>query len=125
MSWDAYLETTGECRVLAEWNYTHNTNGMIAVAYEAVAGETTPQCGGPLGPAIGPAWWKRLDGVSGADGADYLALIITALEADPDRYRAMDPKNKWGSYDSLLPVLRQMRDAPGQAAPGTMWSVSG
>jgi hypothetical protein len=125
MSWDAYLETAGECRVIRDWNYTHNTNGMIAAAYEAVTGEATERCDGPLGPVIGAAWWRRLDGLSGTDGAAYLAEIVKGLEADPERYRAMNPENKWGSYDSLLEVLREMRDAPGKDGPHTMWSVSG
>lgn len=106
------------------WNHTHNTNAMIAAAYEAVSGEQTAQCGGPLGPVIGAAWWDRLNGASGADGAAYLGQIITGLEADPERYRAMNPPNGWGSYDSLLDVLRKMRDAV-PAGEASVWEVSG
>jgi hypothetical protein len=125
MSWDADLVTAGENRSIAWWNYTHNTNGMIAAAYEAATGQDTPQCGGTLGPAIGAAWWERLDGQRGDIGAGYLAVIVEALEADPQRFRAMDPPNGWGSYDTLLPVLRKMRDAPGSDGPHLAWNVSG
>ena len=58
MSWDAYLYTTEtrncpHCSGVLDqteqeviWrNYTHNTNGMIAAAYEAVTGSSTEQCG--------------------------------------------------------------------------------
>ena len=138
MSWDATLEVTDttlcphcggavstESYDVESWNYTHNTNDMIAAAYEAVSGEQTEQCDGPLGPAIGAAWWKRLDGASGEDGATYLSEIIKGLEADPDRYRAMNPENGWGDYDRLLVVLREMRDAPASHDLPTTWRVSG
>ncbi len=138
MSWDATLEVTGttvcpHCggtvstgRYEAEsWSYTHNTNNMIAAAYEAASGEQTEQAGGSLGPVIGAAWWDRLDGVSGEDGAAYLGQIITGLEADPDRYRAMNPENGWGDYDRLLKVLREMRDAPARHELPTAWRASG
>jgi hypothetical protein len=124
VSWDAYLtDDRGHCE--GSWNYTHNTNGMIAAAYEAVTGESTEQCDGPLGPAIGAAWWHRLDGAFGNTGADYLGKIIEGLEADPGRYREMNPPNGWGSYDSLLEVLREMRDTALRCDRPTTWEVSG
>ena len=141
MSWDATLyavtEVTHcpECghelaepreeRSEVEWfNFTHNTNAMIAAAFEAVSGEGTEQCGGSLGKVIGPAWWRKLDGASGAGGAEYLGRIIAGLEADPARFRAMNPPNGWGSYDDLLEVLCKMREAvPEDEA--TVWHASG
>lgn len=142
MSWDADLyaitETTqcGECGHALDppkrgeewaesWNYTHNTNGMIAAAYEAVSGEATEQASGPLGPVIGAAWWKRLDGARGEGGLEYLRQVIAGLEADPDRYRAMNPENGWGDYDRLLDVLRRMRDATAELGQRALWRVSG
>jgi hypothetical protein len=144
MSWDATLYAVTEVKNCTEcghelaepreersgigwWNYTHNTNAMIAAAYEAVSGDATEQCGGPLGKAIGPAWWRRLDGASGPDGAAYLGQIIQGLEADPERFRAMNPPNGWGCYDGpdgVLGVLRKMRDSvpDGEAS---VWHVSG
>lgn len=110
MSWDASLtDDRGHCE--GDWSFTHNTNDMIAAALLAETGDETPQCGGSLGFAIGPAWWKRLNGANGEDGKRYLAAIINGLESDPNRYRAMNPANGWGSYDHLLAVLREMRDA--------------
>src|SRR2546422_1037856 len=98
MSWDADLRAISGTQEIyvRDWNYTHNCNGMIAAAYQAASGEATEQCDGPLGPAIGPAWWKRLNGASGEDGRAYLAKIIDGLEADPGKYRAMNPDNGWG-----------------------------
>lgn len=119
MSWDAYFDG-------GAWNYTHNTNRMIAAAYEAATGETTEQCGGSLGAIIGPAWWNRLNGMTGRDGAAYLGQIISGLESDPDRFRAMNPANGWGDYDRLLDVLREMKRT-GEAACCDVrrWDVSG
>lgn len=141
MSWDATLyavtRTThcGECGHELEepredrdeigwWNYTHNTNPMIAAAYEAVTGRETEQCGGPLGKVIGPAWWDKLRDAPGADGKAYLSQIIEGLEADPERFRAMNPANGWGSYDGLLRVLCGMRDAVPDGELSA-WHVSG
>lgn len=119
MSWDAYIGGQS-------WNYTHNTNGMIAAAYMAAAGEDTPQAGGSLGPMIGPAWWQRLEGMTGAEGAQYLGQIIAGLTSDPALFRAMNPANEWGSYDGLLRVLRDMRNASEDAiGAGERWSASG
>jgi hypothetical protein len=122
MSWSAWL-TDDRDHLEGDWGYTHNTNDMLAAAYEAQTGEETEQCGGLLGPAIGPAWWKRLDGTSGDEGRTYLTAIIDGLEADPTRYRAMNPENGWGDYDSLLKVLTEMRDAVPEWP--TTWRVSG
>jgi hypothetical protein len=122
MSWDADL-IDDRGHVEGSWNFTHNTNRMIATAYAAVGGEQTEQCDGPLGPVIGPAWWHRLDGASGEDGRRYLSQIIKGLEADPERYRAMNPANGWGDYDRLLVVLREMRDRVPDWP--TRWEVSG
>jgi hypothetical protein len=120
MSWDATLETT---ETIASFNFTHNTNGMIAAAYEAASGEQTPECGGPLGKIIGAAWWRKLDGASGCDGRAYLDQIIKGLTSDPARFRAMNPANGWGDYDGLLGVLREMRNAvPDEPS---VWRVSG
>lgn len=140
MSWDADLYAVTEApkcphcggslgtpdeRRMGSWNYTHNTNAMIAEAVRVTIGAGTPQATGPLGPVIGPAWWKRLDGVSGHLGAAYLASVIEGLESDPERFRAMDPPNGWGSYDTLLEVLREMQREPGAIDEPTVWRVNG
>ena len=109
MSWDA--DFNGQW-----WNYTHNTNRMLAAAYESVTGEQTEDCDHPLlGPAIGPTWYKRLDGMTAAESIAYLGQIIEGLRRDPDRYREMNPENGWGDYAGILRVLEAMRHAAVEA----------
>ncbi|HUW00815.1 MAG TPA: hypothetical protein VMW08_00550 [Acidimicrobiales bacterium] len=105
------------------WNFTHNTNGMIAEALQAATGETVEECGGPLGPVIGPAWWERLNGMTGPEGGEFLDTIVKALMADPVRFEAMNPENGWGSYESLLKVLADMRDSVPEWP--CVWQASG
>jgi|SRR5215469_13792607 len=120
MSWDADFDG-------GSWNYTHNTNGMIAAAYESVTGESTEPYDFPiLGKVIGPTWWKRLDGMTGAQGSEYLGQIINGLESDPNRFRAMNPDNGWGDFDTLLATLRDMKAASDNACCGARkWAASG
>jgi len=112
VSWDAFLvadvpdyrNPVSEWHaIFGEWNYTSNTNGMIR--------------------ATGCDWPLDFGGRSGPDGAAYLHRVITALESDPVRFEAMNPPNGWGSYESLLDVLREMRAAvPEELCTwGIMW----
>ena len=104
MSWDAHLiDDRGHEE--GWWNYTHNCNAMLdAVLGKQVATTPTPFWGGHC-------WWMILDGMDGKSGQALLAEMIESLEAEPDRFRAMNPENGWGDYDSLVKVLTAMRDA--------------
>jgi len=125
MGWNAYL-TDDRGHTEGEWNYTHNTNGMVAaallVSHHLPLGhiDSGP---GPLGRAIGPCWWDHLHGKSGPEGAALLNAVIRQLETYPDQFRDMDPPNGWGGYDTLLPLLREMRDRVPEWP--TTWSVHG
>jgi hypothetical protein len=95
MSWDInlYVTVDGHTVELPEtWvNYTHNCNRMIRFAglvewpYE-VAGWQADRLG------------RRL------------REVLVDMEANPATFRAMDPDNGWGSYDSLVPVLRKVAE---------------
>lgn len=117
MSWDAYLnevrlidycescgqglpETRREEREVGAWNYTRNVTPMIAAAWSIATGAP-----------IEHNWWDMLNGLDGPKGKSHIATVIRALESDPHHFRSMNPPNGWGSYDTLLPVLRAMRDA--------------
>jgi hypothetical protein len=102
MSYDINLETTpveeechhcdGTGRVtssdeLTWWNYTSNCAGMwrkagadLAAFHGKPASECTPS----------------------------LKSAIEAMENDPETFRAMNPANGWGSYDSLLEALKTL-----------------
>lgn len=89
MSYDVYLEAMREVDVFWQ-NYTSNCAPM----WEA-AGVDLP----------------ALTGTSAADAIPCLRDAVAAMEADPERFRAMNPENGWGRYESALEFLRSIRDA--------------
>lgn len=111
MSWDADLMDGDE--MLKSWNYTHNTNGMISAALEAV------------GIGFQGSWYLMLNGLSAAGGAAMLHAIVAELVAHPEKYEPMNPENGWGSYDRVIDVLTSMRNAALNAPATAKWSVSG
>jgi hypothetical protein len=123
MSWDAYLvDDRGHDE--GSWNYTHNCNGMANLALDAAYKQAASVFDEVFCPEPGRlSWWKRLDGLEGPAGAELLNRIITNMESDPERYRALNPPNNWGDYDSFLKVLRDMRDAVPEWP--TKWAVNG
>lgn len=118
MSWTAWLERWGET---LDWNYTHNCNGMAnAVLYDDYEQESV------FAEVFQPkreSWWKSLEGKSGQEGALFLDKIIKGLEAEPERFRAMNPDNGWGDYDSFTAKLKEMRDAVTEEP--SKWSTHG
>lgn len=131
MSWNAYLSAVtrhsicGSCGhqldvpLLTEyevesWNYKHNTSCMIYNVLEkagyTLSGDQT--------------WWKHLNGMEGKEGREYLRLIVRGLENHPAICIAMNPSNGWGSYEGLLKILREMRDAVDDEYE-YVWSANG
>lgn len=104
--------------VVYEVNYTHNTSPMIYLALVA-SGTVILDDDGDL-----ETWWKVLHGLTGAHAAMYLATILRAFDAVPDVFRAMNPSNGWGDFDSLRGVLATMR-AWSLAVPQGVWQASG
>jgi len=76
---------------LFEANYTHNCNTMAAEAgiYKHV--------------------WRpdELGITTAGELIEPLRDGIAAMEADPQRFIALNPDNGWGSYDTFLPWLRE------------------
>lgn len=117
MSWDADLICDACGHAMGDWNFTHNTNPMIDAVLPETAATRTTFWGGR-------SWWDLLHGMGGAAGAAFLNEIVVALEAEPDRFRAMNPPNGWGNYDALLGVLVDMRDRATTEVACT-WKTSG
>lgn len=106
MSWDAYLYglVDGNAVELVWRNYTHNTNRMVrAAGFED--------------------WATGLGGMTGEEAGDALDAVLAEFDRDPDRFRAMNPENGWGDFDSLRLVLATMRDYS-RKFPSARWEVS-
>lgn len=136
MSWDAYL-ADDRGHEEGDWNYTHNCNGMANIVMQewpdaSLYVERTaawwdrrnrPELAERDRSEARISWWCALDGMDGPEGAAFLDRIIKELEADPERFREMNPPNGWGDFDSFVSVLRSMRDRVPEW-PCT-WSTSG
>lgn len=53
---------------------------------------------------------KSLDGMVASVAAICLEGAIAKLEASPDKYKAMNPANKWGDYEGAIKFLRRIRN---------------
>lgn len=51
---------------------------------------------------------RGLDNMKASDAIPQLETAIQKLEADPEKYRAMNPSNGWGSYEGLIEVLKRL-----------------
>lgn len=91
MSWDiwAEIDTGGEhpARVGESFNYTYNTSRMLyAVGID----------------------WNELTGKPLTEVLPVLKTGLGVLHAEPERFKAMNPPNGWGSYDGLCRVLQEV-----------------
>ena len=86
MSYDLALliDTGGPQKAIVSdhWNYTSNCAPMWSLAM--------PETDGLDG----------LGGLTGAEAAVHLRAGIARMESDPAVFRALDPENGWGSFDS-------------------------
>lgn len=95
MSYDIWLEVdTGgpePARLEDEhWNYTSNVAPMWRLAM--------PDTDGLAG----------LEGMQAGEAAKVLRLGIAHMENEPAPYKALDPPNNWGDFDSQLEALKQL-----------------
>ena len=73
-----------------DWNYTYNISPMLA--------RTSLRS------------LSRLDGVYGGLAAVALSSVLNEFDADPDLFRALNPKNGWGDFDGFRERLILLRD---------------
>lgn len=93
--------------------------------------------GGPEPIQVGDLYWNCTSNLApmwraaGADLASFdgrpawecipvLATAIGELELHPETYTPMNPANGWGSYEALLPILRNLLAAFKQAPQATV-----
>lgn len=123
MSWSADLEVTVDGHVLGVggWNYTHNCNKMMSTVLEENG--TKLESHWLIG-HMGKSWFDALNGKTAPEGSALLRTIIEGMEDDPERFKAMEPPNGWGSYAGVLQILRQML-ARSNSYPSAVWRVRG
>lgn len=92
MSYDIWLAVdTGGSELTnincLSWNYTSNCGRMWRTAGADLA---------------------EFHGKPAGECFPILVAAIQELKANPDKYRAMNPENGWGSYGGLLPALQEL-----------------
>lgn len=136
------------------WNYTHNVNGMIAEAMrradipfelhpgsrahqwrlerierDATCYRRDPDTGESASVSCSmtccePSWWRVIDGRPGPDGLRIICAVLEQWDLDPSHYRAMNPPNGWGDFDSIHRVFEEMAEAATVEVP-IEWRASG
>jgi hypothetical protein len=51
------------------------------------------------------------NGKKASECAPILRKMIEAMRADPAKFKVLNPPNKWGSYDELMPCLERYLEA--------------
>ena len=97
MSWDVHLEADlGGPEPLRvgdlDANYTWNVGPMFKAA-------------------VGEAGLNHLDGISAAEMREKCAAILAAFNANPEKFRALNPANGWGNFDGAREFIRTIHDA--------------
>lgn len=87
MSWNISININGISLENADWNYTHNCNQMMRDA--------------------GYDWVYHLDGQRLDETLPKFEAMLKNLKAEPKKYRAMNPDNSWGDYDSLVKLWEE------------------
>ncbi len=73
-----------------EANYTYNVSEMF---YDAFGGDGI----------------RGLNGLLGHECQPLLDAAIAKMQAEPEKYRAMNPDNGWGNYEGALELLLTLR----------------
>lgn len=90
MSLDIWLQCDHCQLTTGDLNYTHNVSPMWREAgcYDAL---------------------YNSDGKRASETLEILNEAIKKMSQDPEKYRALNPSNGWGNYDSALQFLRDWR----------------
>jgi hypothetical protein len=66
---------------------------------------------------------KDLEGMTGAEAEPILVGAVTAMIADPPKFKALNPPNGWGDYEGGKSTLEWMLEAS-RFAPLARWKIS-
>jgi hypothetical protein len=78
---------------------------------------------------VGPMWCEALGdkllreyhGAPCSEAAGPLAEAVKRMEAEPDKYREMEPANGWGDYEGALRYLRTLAEACAEHSKCTIY----
>lgn len=101
MSYDITIKEIREVEVY-ENNYTYNVSPMFR---EALGGNGI----------------NHLDGKTCLDAIGHLEIAVNKMKAEPDKYKAMNPKNNWGDYKGALKVLEDLLASCKESVDGTIY----
>lgn len=91
MSWDFSMSRS--FTVKDGLNYTYNVSSMY---YDE--------------DVFGESGIAKLDGMSGKEAISVITKALNGLHSDPNKFRAMNPENGWGSYKGALKVVCELLD---------------
>ena len=66
---------------------------------------------GPMWRAAGLPYSESIEGKPAGELVHWLETGLADLRANPETYRAMDPPNKWGSYEGLIDFTERLLTA--------------
>lgn len=106
MSWSIYVNvppcvTCGNSESVDIGGQTYNVSPMY---YDAFGGEGL----------------RGLDGKQCREALPLLVAAVERMQAEPEKYRAMNPKNGWGNYEGALETLVKLREACERYPTGTV-----
>lgn len=62
----------------------------------------------PMLRAAGFPGWKELVGASCVEAGGMLRKVAQVLAADPERFKAMNPANGWGTYEQAIDIMNAL-----------------
>ena len=83
-----------------DWNFTSNCSSMWCEAGADLA---------------------EFEGKTAGECIPVLESAISTLHSDPTRFRAMNPPNGWGSYETLIPALFKLLSIFRSHPKATVW----
>lgn len=118
MSWTVNLVSNGECGECGQpvprtsdleiGDMTYNVSPMyyssLEFAYKQLHEEEYQPQSDESGFGL-----RQLDGMRCVDALPYLMVATAHMKLNPDKFKAMNPVNGWGSYESALEFLENLK----------------